>query len=176
MPAPIDITGHRFGRLVAICRAGNKGSFTRWECLCDCGTTIVTFTNGLRSGHAKSCGCLKSELTVTRNRIHGYAGRGRTTTYHSWQAMIQRCTNPKNAAFRYYGARGVLVCDRWLKFANFLSDMGCRPEGTTIDRKNNNKGYYPGNCRWATRQQQDANKRPPRKRKSENENHNYPND
>lgn len=79
--------------------------------------------------------------------------------------MIQRCANPKNIAYPYYGGRGITVCARWQSFPNFLEDMGERPPGTTIDRRDNEKGYSKDNCRWATRQEQDGNKRPPRKRR-----------
>ncbi len=163
MPKKVDIRGQRFGRLVALSPAPNKGAFTQWNCRCDCGNEIVTYTNGLRSGHAKSCGCLQPETAAKTNLIHGQGG---TPTYFSWQAMIGRCTNPKHIAYPWYGARGITVCKRWRTFANFLADMGERPKGTTLDRKDNEKGYEPGNCRWATRIQQDANRRPLNQRRT----------
>lgn len=121
----------------------------------------MTYTNGLRSGHAKSCGCLHSEIVAKNKTIHGQL---KTPAYFSWQAMIGRCTNPNHIAYPWYGARGIKVCESWLTFANFFADMGERPEGTTLDRKDNEKGYEPGNCRWATRQEQDANRRTPTER------------
>lgn len=155
MPSIIDLTGHRFGKLVAMRRAPNKGAFTRWECICDCGKMIVTFSNGLRSGHAKSCGCLKSYLSKERALRHGMY---RTKTYSSWRAMLSRCRNRKDVSFPYYGGRGIKVCDRWKSFDNFFEDMGERPTNTTIDRLSSDGNYEPGNCRWATREEQDANK------------------
>jgi len=93
-------------------------------------------------------------------------GMYRTPTYRSWDGMKQRCLNPKATGYARYGGAGVTVCDRWLSFENFLADMGARPEGTTLDRINPTLGYEPGNCRWATRSEQNRN-RPnfnPRKR------------
>jgi|HubBroStandDraft_2_1064218.scaffolds.fasta_scaffold00006_9 hypothetical protein len=91
---------------------------------------------------------------------HGHNQVGhRTGTYNSWDTMIQRCTNPRNDNYRNYGARGITVCERWLIFANFLADMGERPEGLTLDRLDNSKGYAPENCKWITRKEQLNNKR-----------------
>jgi hypothetical protein len=75
-----------------------------------------------------------------------------------WASMIQRCTNPKNKFFHCYGGKGIKVCQRWLRFENFLSDMGPRPKGRQIDRKNNRRGYFKSNCRWVTKNQQARNR------------------
>lgn len=89
---------------------------------------------------------------------HGHARRGKTSrTYNTWATMVSRCTAPTSSGFHKYGARGIDVCERWLTFENFLADMGERPPATTIDRIDGTKGYYPGNCRWATVVEQQAN-------------------
>lgn len=81
-----------------------------------------------------------------------------TKTYSSWENMLTRCNNPNNNRYQYYGNKGITVCERWLIFENFLTDMGERPEGTSLDRIDNNKGYYKENCRWATEITQANNK------------------
>lgn len=101
-----------------------------------------------------------SAMKKGRALSHGHAlSRSRTPTYRSWAGMINRCTNPRQPNFERYGGRGITVCDRWRSFENFLADMGERPEGTTIDRKDNDGNYEPGNCRWATDIEQQANTR-----------------
>lgn len=165
---PMDLTGQRFGRLVALTRVASTrlpcgAATTRWRCRCDCGKTILVARGHLRSGHTASCGCFKREKTRSLNAIHGEAAEGhRTPEYACWVGMIKRCENPRVQIWPYYGGRGITVCDRWRSsFTAFLSDMGRKPSAHhSIDRINNDGNYGPGNCRWATRSQQRQNQRP----------------
>ena len=157
MSIPVNISGQRFGKLVASHPLGadpDNGK-TYWHCGCDCGRMRQVRTNDLRQGKAKSCG----ESSCTDRGRPG-PRMSYTSTYHIWAAMIQRCTNPQNKNWKDYGGRGIAVCDSWLQFENFLGDMGVRPDGLTLDRENNNLGYSKDNCRWATYSQQAYNRRP----------------
>ena len=157
-----SIAGRRFGRLVVVQRHASTGKNSRWECRCDCGNPTVVFGANLRRGMTSSCGCLEREARATGpNRTHGACG---TPTYGVWAGMLSRCNQPKNSAWKYYGGRGIKVCERWsgpMGFANFLADVGERPSSNlSIDRfPDNNGNYEPGNVRWATTQQQAMNKR-----------------
>lgn len=149
----IDLTEQRFDRLIVIKQASkDKWRNILWSCLCDCGQEKIIRGSHLKSGATKSCGCLHEEK-ITKH------GHNKTKTYCSWAHVIQRCTNPKTENYDDYGGRGITVCRRWLKFNNFLKDMGESPEGYSIDRIDNNKGYKKSNCRWATRKQQTRNMR-----------------
>lgn len=158
----VNATGVRFGKLVAKEYTGKRGRFPIWRCLCDCGKTKVLSLYKLRSGHTKSCGCLKQKkLRAGLRTAHGQSKRGAVTkTYTVWATMIGRCCNPKDHKYAGYGGRGITVCKRWRdSFENFLADMGEKPDGMSIDRVNNDGNYEPDNCRWATATQQARNTR-----------------
>jgi hypothetical protein len=161
----LDLTGERFGRLTAVSIDHITDGRVFWLCRCECGEESVIRLGHLRSGHTLSCGCLALRLVVSRSFVHGRARRGkaRSREYISWALMIQRCTNPKRAEWKYYGGRGVAVCERWKSFENFLADMGARPGRKSLDRIDNDGNYESGNCRWATRKEQRANRRDSRR-------------
>ena len=153
-----NLTGREYGKLTVLEYAGKSylgRSF--WLCVCECGNNITLVESKLTAGDTKNCGHCKKERDRERYKAHGLSG---SRTYESWAHMRQRCTNPNHKSYRYYGGRGITVCDRWLRsFENFYTDMGERPEGTSLDRIDNSKGYEPGNCRWATPIEQGRNRR-----------------
>lgn len=159
---PVQI-GERFGRLTAeaLIRVERNGRLMRFRC--DCGQTTEAYGKTARHGHTKSCGCLKLETSAANGRAalrHGHARTGEESPqYRTWQSMIRRCVDPNHISFRYYGARGISVCERWQTFENFLADMPPRPSREhSIDRINVNGNYEPGNVRWATAVEQGRNK------------------
>ncbi len=155
----LDISGQRFGRWRVVRYIG--GPDCLWECVCDCGNAGTPQGSFLRNGRSQSCGCLRRELVAQRNErfvTHGHCrNRQRTRTHNTWQAMLARCFDKDGEWYHRYGGRGITVCKRWMKFENFLADMGERPAGRTLDRINNSGNYTPRNCRWATAKQQRNN-------------------
>lgn len=154
----IDMRGKQCGRLTVLSYAGRpKPNRHMWLCKCTCGQKTVANGDALRKGTSQSCGCLRDEMSGARRRTHGAAN---TLEYHTWVGMKDRCYNPNNRKYDRYGGRGITVCDWWLDdFENFLTDMGFRPgPGYSIDRKNNDGNYEPGNCRWATPIEQARNR------------------
>lgn len=153
----IGLTGGTFDRLTVLERAGSDNDKRAvWRCKCACGSIAHVRGTDLRRGHVRSCGCLRRE-TMTK---HGQCGGlTRSPTYHSWLGMIQRCTNPKATSYSHYGGRGITVCDAWLDFTAFYSDMGDRPVGMKLERMDNDKGYDPTNCKWASHADQMRNRR-----------------
>lgn len=156
MIIPVEI-GKKYGRLTPLKRVPRKTRGPVWyRCICDCGTRKNIRGFSLTRGNTRSCGCLQIELTIKRSFAHGKCA---TSAYRVWMNMKRRCFDPRCEAFKYYGARGITVCKRWLSFPNFYKDMGDRPKDRSLDRINNDGNYEPSNCRWATHREQHMNRR-----------------
>jgi hypothetical protein len=154
-----NMVGEVFGLLTVqyFIEVSEKGNTTIWMCKCRCGNTRKASRSNLRTGHARSCGCMEAKHRVEGATKHGMFG---TPEYHTWGSMIQRVTNPKNNRYADYGGRGITVCWRWMSsFDNFYEDMGKKPKGTTLGRIDNDGKYCKDNCEWQTAIEQANNKR-----------------
>ena len=151
-----DLTGRKFQRVEVLRHVGSDPQRRAlWECKCDCGKIWTVRGTELRNGNVTSCGCMSAD----RMRTHGMEG---TKIYNVWASMKARCQNPKHQAYGNYGGRGITVCERWQEFENFYADMGEPPPSDkrlTLERIDNESGYCPGNCKWATYAEQLKNRR-----------------
>lgn len=154
-----DIKGQVFGRLTVLDRDLFVNGKTRWLCSCECGKQVSVIGQLLRNGRTKSCGCLRSDRAAeTASKHGGYVGRKPTRTMRIWKNMIQRTCNPNCPMYARYGGAGIGVCKSWQTFEGFMADMGEVPDGLTLERIDNSKGYEPNNCKWTTYAEQNRNK------------------
>lgn len=159
---PTDLTGQRFGRLVAQAiqahRQPNGKSVRKWACLCDCGNVTVVHAVSLRIGQTQSCGCLQREAASARFKKHGQSN---SRLYRIYANMLYRCFNRNCKAYHNYGGRGITVCDEWVAdFEAFARDVGNPPSTAhSLDRIDNDLGYHPRNVRWSTNVEQCRNRR-----------------
>lgn len=147
----IDLSGKQFGRWSVIKRTSRK-KIVHYLCKCSCGTKREVLSVSLRNGKSVSCGCyLPDKWAQGIRRVH-------RTTYISWSGMKQRCDYKGHIEYHRYGGRGISYVPRWKDFSKFLSDMGPKPDGTSLDRRDNNGMYCPENCKWSTKNEQSTNR------------------
>lgn len=158
----IDRTGHKYGRLtvIAMIPKPRGAKHLYWLCRCDCGSTVDVDSLHLGCGHTQSCGCLQKDRLALARTTHGAtSAKGSIPEYGVWLNMKARCTHKSVDSYKYYGARGIKVCERWMKFENFIEDMGRRPsDGHSIDRIDSNGNYEPSNCKWSDSFEQNNNR------------------
>lgn len=153
----IDLTGHKYNRWTVLKLLPYDRTQTYWLCQCACGTLKEVEGYNLKMGKSKSCGCIRDKINTEHFKTHGLSG---SKEHRAWTHMKDRCNNPNDKGYPHWGGRGITVCKRWMKFENFLKDMGSAPSPKhSIDRIDNDKGYSKKNCRWATYKQQGNNKR-----------------
>lgn len=147
----LDITGERYGRLVAIERL--QGNVSPWRFKCDCGKETIVPLGRVRGGNTKSCGCLKMTEIGERMLVHGHSrDRQASRTLNQYNIAKQKCFNPRYKSYAKFGGRGISMCERWVEsFVNFLTDMGECPEGLMLRRFNEEGDFEPGNCVWGPR-------------------------
>lgn len=153
----VQLTGMKFGKLLVLSLHSTTTVPHSWKCVCECGNETVKSQQSLLFGKTKSCGCLRSELSAVRKTKHGYSKNH--YLYSTWVSMRDRCNNPNNSSYFRYGGRGISVCKRWDDFKAFIDDMGDRPDGCSLDRIDNSKGYSKDNCKWSSMSEQCNNKR-----------------
>lgn len=156
-PKPKNYAGFVFGRLTVIRFSHKKESHRYWIVRCECGIEKVMRQQAFVGGASVSCGCYQKEIAEKICKQRTKHGKYGSPTYMTWRSMLSRCYFPSQDSYKYYGGKGIVVCDRWHKFENFLSDMGERPDEKTIDRINNNLGYFKENCKWSNGHQQRMN-------------------
>lgn len=155
----LDFTGQHIGKIRVVCRATSGTRGTRWKCICLVCRRVLEIYTATLSVSAYLDGCDACCRAAAGRKLSRHGEAGKSVEYAAWAMMKGRCLNPRHAAYANYGGRGIKVCARWMKFENFLADMGRRPAGRSLERKDNAKGYCKSNCVWATTMEQARNKR-----------------